>query len=185
MNDVIGGNNGTPSGTDAFTGGAMNFAGRAGGVPLARDDIATVLGGSASVSFHMKTTQNGNANAWNALGIFARDQDGSGDNDVFRGLDRQHRHAALHRGQPIGHQRGRAVGQAGQRWLRHHVVMTRDAVTGTQAMYIDGVRTAGAGNTGVKGLANKFQLLGQLQGSPDFFRGSLSNVRVYGRAIRN
>ena len=182
VNDVIGGNNGTPSGTDAFTGGAMNFAGRAGGVPLARDDIATVLGGSASVSFHMKTTQNGNANAWNAPGIFGRDQDG-GDNDVFWGWIDNTGTLRFTVGNPSATNVGARSGKPVNDGAWHHVVMTRDAVTGTQAMYVDGVRTAGAGNTGVKGLGNKFQLLGQLQGSPDFFRGSLSNVRVYGRAL--
>ncbi|KQV92837.1 LamG-like jellyroll fold domain-containing protein [Rhizobacter sp. Root1221] len=182
VNDVVGTNHGTASAADAFADGAMNFAQRTGGVTLARDDIATVLGGSATVSFHMKTTQAGNANAWLAPGIFGRDQNG-GTDDVFWGWIDNTGTLRFTTGNPSASNVGARSAKAVNDGAWHHVVMTRDATTGVQAMYIDGVKTSGPGAVGVKGLNNKFQLLGQIQGSADFFKGSLSNVRVYGRAL--
>ena len=61
----------------------------------------------------------------------------------------------------------------------HYVVMTRDATTGAQAMYVEGVKTSGAGTAGILGLANKFKLLGQIEGNADFFKGTLANCLLY------
>lgn len=182
VNDAVGTNHGTATAGDVYAGGAMNFAGRAGGVVLANDGIATVLGGSASLSFHMKTTQTGSSNSWTAPGIFGRDQDG-GTSDVFWGWIDNTGTLRFTVGNPgtsnVGARSSKPINDGA--W--HHVVLTRDAVTGLQAMYVDGVRTSGAGNVGVLGLGNKFRTLGQIEGNADFFKGSLSNVRVYGRAL--
>ncbi|PPJ40606.1 LamG domain-containing protein, partial [Pseudoxanthomonas sp. KAs_5_3] len=67
----------------------------------------------------------------------------------------------------------------------HHVVMTRDAASGAQAVYVDGVKTTSTGPTGNKGLSNKFNLLGQIQGNAALFKGTLAEVRVYGRVLND
>ncbi len=182
VNDIVGGNNGQVGTDYVFVDGALDFAGRTGGVVLASDGIANVLGGSATVSFHMKTSQPGNANAWAAPGIFGRDQSGGSD-DIFWGWIDALGRLRFSVGNPSASNSGAASAQAVNDGAWHQIVMTRDAATGVQALFVDGVKTSGSGDIGVKGLNNKLQLLGQIQGAADFFRGSLSNVRVYKRAL--
>ncbi|MCR6480225.1 RICIN domain-containing protein [Variovorax sp. ZS18.2.2] len=178
LSDQIGNNNGTPVSGDAFESIGMNFANRTAGVPLKNDSVATVLGGTASLSFYMKTTQAGGPNSWTAPGIFGRDQSGGAD-DVFWGwLDNSGR-IKLSVGNDGGTTSTAAVNDGN--W--HHVVLTRDAASGAQAVYVDGVKTTSAGLTGNKGLSNKFSVLGQIQGNTALFKGTLAEVRVYGRVL--
>jgi hypothetical protein len=67
----------------------------------------------------------------------------------------------------------------------HHVVLTRDAASGAQTVYVDGAKTSSGGPTGNKGLTNKFQVLGQIQGNTALFKGTLAEVRVYGRVLND
>ncbi len=179
LSDQIGNNNnGTPVSGDAFESIGMNFANRTAGVPLKNNSVATVLGGTASLSFYMKTTQAGGPNSWTAPGIFGRDQSGGAD-DVFWGwLDNGGR-IKLSVGNDAGTTSTAVVNDGA--W--HHVVLTRDAASGAQAMYVDGVKTTSAGLTGNKGLSNKFQVMGQIQGNAALFKGTLAEVRVYGRVL--
>ena len=178
LSDQIGSNNGTPVAGDAFESIGLNFANRTAGVPLKNDSVATVLGGTASLSFYMKTTQAGGANSWTAPGIFGRDQ-ASGTDDVFWGwLDNGGR-IKLSAGNDAGTTSTAAVNDG--TW--HHVVLTRDAASGAQAVYVDGVKTTSTGPTGNKGLANKFSVLGQIQGNAALFKGTLAEVRVYSRVL--
>ncbi|MDO9354754.1 MAG: LamG-like jellyroll fold domain-containing protein, partial [Solirubrobacteraceae bacterium] len=182
VNDAVGGNHGTATAADAYADGAMNFAARSGGVTLASDNLATLLGGSATVAFNLKTSQAGHANAWMAPGIFGRDQVG-GANDVFWGWIDQTGSLRFTVGDPTAANVGAKSARPINDGTWHQVVLTRDAASGVQTMYVDGVKTSGAGTAGTLGLANKFRTLGQIEGNADFFRGSLSNVRVYGRAM--
>jgi PKD repeat protein len=178
LSDQIGSNNGTPVSGDAFESIGMSFANRTAGVPLKNDTVATVLGGTASLSFYMKTTQAGSANPWTAPGIFGRDQ-ASGADDVFWGWIDGSGFIKLSVGNDAGTRSQAAVNDGN--W--HHVVMTRDAASGAQAIYVDGVKTSSTGLTGTKGLANKFQVMGQIQGNTDLFKGTLAEVRVYSRVL--
>lgn len=182
LSDPISNNDGTPASGDAFESIGLNFANRAGGVQLKNDSVATVLGGTASLSFYMKTTQNGSANAWTAPGIFGRDQSGGAD-DVFWGwLDNTGRLNLSVANAATNNPGTRSTSPVNDgNW--HHVVLTRDAGSGAQTMYIDGAKTSSIGLTGVKGLANKFQWLGQIQGNADFFKGTLADVRVFSRVL--
>ncbi|MGR4868782.1 LamG-like jellyroll fold domain-containing protein [Variovorax sp. LARHSF232] len=180
--DEISGNNGTASASDSFPSIGLNFAQRTGGVPLKNDGVATALGGTASLAFYMKTTQNGSANAWTAPGIFGRDQSGGAD-DVFWGWIDNTGRLNLSVGNAAGNNPGTKSGAPVNDGNWHHVVLTRDAASGAQTMYIDGAKVTGSGLTGTKGLSNKFTLMGQIQGNSDFFRGTLADVRVYGRVL--
>lgn len=180
--DEISASNGTATGADRFESIGLNFAQRSGGVQLKNDAVATALGGTASLAFYMKTTQAGGANAWTAPGIFGRDQSGGAD-DVFWGwLDNSGRITLSVGNTGTGNPGVRSASPVNDgNW--HHVVMTRDAASGAQTLYVDGVKTSAAGLAGTKGLGNKFSLLGQIQGNADFFRGLLAQVRVYGRVL--
>lgn len=180
--DPVGGNDGAGSGGDSYDSIGLNFGSRSGGVALADDNVASVLAGTASLSFYMKTTQAGSANPWTAPGLFGRDQSG-GDDDVFWGwIDNTGRLNLSVGNAAAGNPGTRSANPVNDgQW--HHVVMTRDAASGAQAMYIDGARTSSTGRTGALGLKNRFQLLGQIQGNADFFKGTLADVRVYHRVL--
>jgi len=181
-NDDAGGNDGTPTPNDSFSGGGLNFASRSTGVLLANANTATVLGGSASLSFHIKTTQRGSAIASKAPGIFGREHT-NGASDLFWGWIDHDGRLRLSVGDASpknpGLRSARAVNDG--RW--HFVVLTRDATSGAQTMAVDGERVGGSGPAGVLDAAAKPQMLGQIQGSADFFRGSLADVRIYDRAL--
>jgi DNA-binding beta-propeller fold protein YncE/mono/diheme cytochrome c family protein len=182
LTDVAGANDGKAGSQDSYAEGGLDFTLRTMGVELESDSIAYTLGGTATVSFRMKTSQIGNSNPWQAPGIFGRDQVG-GANDVFWGwID-----AAGHLNLSVGDRsatnpvtRSGAPINDGQ-W--HQVAMTRDSATGAQAMVIDGVKVTSTGAAGVMGIFDKLQMLGQIQGNPVAFKGILSDVRVYKRVL--
>ena len=180
--DQIGENNGTATPTDAFENIGLNFSQRTGGVALKDDNVASVLGGSASLSFYMKTTQVGTSAPWTAPGIFGRDQSG-GDDDVFWGWIDNTGRINLSVGNAATNNPGIKSAAAVNNGAWQHIVLTRDAASGAQTMYVNGTKSSAAGRTGTLGLNSRFQLLGQIQGNPDFFRGTLADVRVYNRVL--
>lgn len=182
LGDQVGQNDGTPGGSDVYESIGLNFAQRTGGVPLKDDSVAAILGGSASLSFYMKTIQVGTNAPWTAPGIFGRDQV-AGQSDVFWGwIDNTGRINLSVGDANTTNPVTKSLNPVNDgQW--HHVVMTRDAASGAQAVYVDGVKTNTIGRTGTLGLNNRFQMLGQIQGNPDFFRGTLADVRVYHRVL--
>lgn len=180
--DQVGQNNGTATASDAFESIGLNFAQRTGGVALKDDNVASVLGGTASLSFYMKTTQVGTNAPWTAPGIFGRDQNGGGD-DVFWGWIDNNGQLNLSVGDVAANNPGTKSQTAVNDGNWRHVVMTRDAASGAQAVYVDGVKTSSTGRAGTLGLGNRFQLLGQIQGNTNFFKGVLADVRVYNRVL--
>lgn len=180
--DPVGRNNGMSSAGDSYGPIGLNFATRSGGVNLSDDGAASVLGGTASVSFYLKTTQTGSAAPWTAPGLFGRDQAGGAD-DVFWGwLDGSGRISLSVGDASAGNPVLRSASPVNDgAW--HHIVMTRDAASGAQTLYVDGVRSDSNGRSGVLGLGNRFRLLGQIQGNAEFLRGTLADVRIYGRVL--
>lgn len=184
LTDVVAGNNGTASGADVYAQGGLDFTNRTTGVSLASNTIADELGASSTVTFRIKTTQVGSNSPWLAPGIFGRDQ-ADGSNDIFWGWIDASGYINLSVGNssasnPIT--RSSVPVNNGQ-W--HEIAMTRNADTGAQAVYIDGVKTSSNATAGVMGLGNKFQLLGQVQGNPVTFKGILSDVRVFPRVLND
>jgi len=182
LDDPIGQDDGTPTPNDAFESIGLNFATRSSGVALKDDSVASVLAGTASVSLYVKTTQAGTNVPWTAPGIFGRDQSGGAD-DVFWGWFDNTGRLNLSVGDAGNGNPGTKSTNALNDGQWHHVVMTRDAASGAQAMYVDGVKTSSTGRTGALGLKNRFQTLGQIQSNSDFFRGTLADVRVFGRVL--
>jgi YVTN family beta-propeller protein len=180
--DQIGMNSGAATASDAFEGVGLNFAQRTGGIALADDNVASILGGTASLSFYMKTTQTGTSKPSTAPGIFGRDQAGGAD-DVFWGWIDDTGRLNLSVGDAAPNNPGTKSAAAVNNGAWRHVVLTRDAASGVQTMHVDGVKTSSTGRAGALGLKNRFRLLGQIQGSAEFFKGTLADVRVYNRVL--
>ncbi len=152
------------------------------------NNLATVLGGTATLTAWIKTTQS-NTNSgpalWNAPAIAGVEVAGSS-NDIRWGyLD------------PTGHI-GVGAGNTGLvstsavnngQW--HHVAFTRDAATGMVQIFVDGaLQTSGTSETGIK--SAPFRLIGaQVDLASDgsttqgntFFNGQLDEVRIYNQVL--
>ncbi|MFG6432951.1 Ig-like domain-containing protein [Pelomonas parva] len=178
LQDIVAGNDGQTTPSDSFRDGGLNFAGRSAGVMLAKADIANLAGGTATLSFHMKSTQRGHARAAQAPGIF-----GHGPTGVLWGwIDAQGR-LRLSVGEPSSTNPGLASARAVNDGRWHAVVLTRDATSGALSLRVDGVKRSGKGLAGPLSPPAQPTMLGQLQGSADFFRGRLADVRVYNRVL--
>lgn len=198
--DSLGNNNGTLIGSPApqwvagrvgpdalaFSGdGASGSTASESAVRVAHD-LSPVLGGTASLAAWVRTTQVGNNTSWQAPAITGVEQTGAG-NDIRWGY--------LDGSGHIGIQAGDAASivstvpiNNGQ-W--HHVVFTRDDVSGQVNIYIDGVlNVTGTSDTGLK--TSKFSLIGATtvdaqdgvtQTGGTYFNGSLDDVRIYNTVL--
>jgi YVTN family beta-propeller protein len=175
--DGMRGNDGTVNG-NSFSEGGLGFT--TANVPL-EDDVSGVLGGSASLSFHIKSGQVGSSNPWNSPGIFGRDHNG-GTEDVFWGWINASGRLRLSAGNDAGITSPIAIND--NQW--RHVVLTRNSGTGQLQMFINGqLVVSGSARTGVLGgnWWNSFKTLGQIEGSGARFNGKLDDVRVYSRVL--
>lgn len=176
LTDIVSGNDGTPGAGDVYTEGGLDFTARTAPVMLESDAITETLGGTATVSFRIKTTQVGTNTMWQAPGILGRDQAGAS-NDIFWGWIDGSGRLALQ----VGDDGGNAVKSAARinDGVWHNVAMTRNADTGELAMYVDGAKTSTLSLTGIKGLTNRLQRIGQMHDSTPLFRGVLADLRIY------
>jgi len=145
-----------------------------------KDNLAPVLGGTASLSCWLKTTQTGDNNSFDAPGITGVEQ-GGGSNDIFWGFLDASGAIGLRPGS------GRTVKSAGpindNMW--HHVVMTRDqSGTGRLQIFVDGklAKADDGMQAGPKDTA--FAALGRItNSSKPYFKGQLDDVRVWSRVL--
>ncbi len=144
-------------------------------------DISGVLGGSATVSFYLKTSQNGSSDAWFAPGLFGRDNK-NGKEDVFWGwLDNQGRMRVS-----AANDGGIATPLAVNDGQWHHFIMTRNSANGALSIWQDGQQVAtGSASSGVFGGAsyNEYQTLGRILHEGKTLQGTLDDVRVYNRVL--
>lgn len=168
-------------------GGQFNEGGlslNSNGDQLALDtDVSGVLGGSATLSFHLKTNQNGHAEAWYAPGLFGRDHD-NGQEDVFWAwLDNQGRMRLS-----AGNDGGIATPGAINNGQWRHYVMTRDSSNGALSIWLDGQKvSSGSARSGVLGGAghNRYQTLGKILHKGQTLQGTVDDVQVYNRVLNN
>src|ERR1035437_5949055 len=173
------GNHGTLQGGVTWAtgrlGSAVSFDGLTGYVQVGAS-LNQWLGGSASLSAWIKTTQVGKGDFFRSPGITGVEFAGN-NNDIFWGfLDATGR---------IGLQAGN--GDAAKslnpvnngQW--HHVGLTRDATTGQVKVYVDGVlNTTVISEPGVK--TTPFYSLGRIENTgapPAYWLGLLDDVRIY------
>jgi len=143
-------------------------------------NLASELGGTASLSFWLRTTQAGGASEWSAPGIA-----GAADNTHAGGiqwgwLDTNGCLALSADGTLLG-RTARPVNDG--KW--HFVVLTRDAGSGAAQVYLDGgLSDARIGPAGNRALA--FRSLGRIEspaGNASVFAGRLDEVTVFSRVI--
>ncbi len=144
-------------------------------------DLSAALGGTASLSFWLMTTQTGSDVGRTSPAVTGV-VDAAGTNDVQWGWLDESGYIAL---SVLGAEavvRSSVPINDGD-W--HHVVMTRDAATGECGLYLDGALDAsGTGPVGTATTA--FAGIGRIEiagGSSEYFSGRLDQVHVYGTAV--
>jgi MSHA biogenesis protein MshQ len=144
-----------------------------------KDNLAPVLGGTASLSCWIKTTQTGANNSFDAPGVTGVEQ-GGGSDDIFWGFIDAGGNIGLRPGS------GRTVKSAApindNQW--HHIVMTRDETSGHIQIFVDGklAKADDGMQTGKKSTA--FAALGRItNSSKPYFKGQLDDVRIWDRVL--
>lgn len=148
------------------------------------DDLSPTLGGTATLSAWVQTTQTGDAKSFYSPSIIGNEQSG-GTNDLRWGyIDDQGRI-----GMALGNSDGAVSEDAINDGEWHHVAMTRDADTGEISVFVDGQLSGTAqGQTGLFensplhdiGRTNDFN-----DSKPEtaYYEGGLDDVRIYDRAL--
>jgi Concanavalin A-like lectin/glucanases superfamily len=196
--DSAGTNNGTRIGTTLpvwvagkIGTGALSFSGNGtfrsmtnqSAVQLT-DNLAPVLGSTATLAAWIKTTQTGNNSLYAAPAITGVEVAGT-QNDIRWGYLDAAGHVGMGAGD-VGVVSTTSVNDG--QW--HHVAFTRDANTGTVQVYVDGVLQAtGSSDTGLKN--SPFNLIGAQTdltsgGGADghtYFNGQLDELRIYDQVI--
>ncbi|MBL7076404.1 MAG: VCBS repeat-containing protein [Kiritimatiellae bacterium] len=142
----------------------------------AASDLSGVLGGTASLSFYLKTTQVGSALCLDSPGVTGVKNAGSG-NDVQWGWITDAGRVALSVSDSTAVMSSSVINDG--EW--YHVVMTRDAVTGVCQLYIDGsLESSATGATGA--MTTPFRSIGRIEdtgGSPMYLNGVLDQIYVF------
>ncbi len=142
--------------------------------------VYDLLKGTSSMSFWIKTTQTGDDTGWRAPGIAGIEQSGGSD-DIFWGwLD-----ASGHIGLSVANDFTTKSTIPINDDVYHHIVLTRDAVSGAYKIYIDGsLNQSGTVATGIIG--NSFSSIGQIEdtgGTPEYFEGDLDEVKIFASVL--
>ncbi len=143
-------------------------------------DIFALLRDTASMSFWIRTTQTGDNTGWRAPGIAGAELSG-GTDDIFWGwLD-----ASGRIGISVGDNFGSKSTVPINDGTYHHVVLTRDAVSGDYKIYVDGaLDNSGILPTGVIGTA--FSSIGRIEdtgGTPEYFQGDLDELLIFNSVL--
>ena len=135
--------------------------------------VFTTLSTTASLSFWVKTTQNGNDINYLAPGITGSEQNG-GTDDIFWGwLD-----ATGRIGISVGDDFNSKSTVTINNGVYRHVVLTRDSPTGAYKIYIDGALN-NSGTTGSGDIGTSFSSIGRAEGTGQYFQGDLDEVLVF------
>jgi Concanavalin A-like lectin/glucanases superfamily len=146
--------------------------------------LAPVLGGTATLTAWIKTTQTGTNDVWTSPAITGVEV-AAFQNDIRWGYLNASGHIGVGAGDS-GVVSTTAINNG--QW--HHVAFTRDATTGVVQVYVDGVLQAtGAGDTGV--INSAYSIIGAQTdltsgGGPDghtYFNGQLDEVRIYDQVL--
>jgi MSHA biogenesis protein MshQ len=163
----------TPGAPFPMSGTAVSFDGLKSYVMLGQD-LAPVLGGTATMAFWIKTTQRGDALPHKAPGL-AGIEDPQGGNHVLWGYVDGRGGIGVAAGE-FGNVASDPMND--DRW--HHVVLSRDADSGKVAVSVDGkVRE---GKTTAGRTARQFFSLGRIVGSA-FLKATVDEVRIWDRLL--
>ncbi|MCO6435859.1 MAG: LEPR-XLL domain-containing protein [Phycisphaerae bacterium] len=147
------------------------------------EDLSPTLGGTATVSAWIRTTQTGAPQSYYSPSIIGNEQSG-GTNDIRWGfIDNQGRI-----GMGVGNDTGARSAEAVNDGEWHHVAFTRNADTGEVAVYVDGELSstfAGTAGTFQSPLFDIGRTVDYNDAQPEtsYFQGSLDEIRVYDRTL--
>jgi hypothetical protein len=142
-------------------------------------DLAPVLGGTASLSCWIKTTQKGADNSFDAPGITGVEM-GGGSNDIFWGFLDAGGNLGLRPGAGSTVKSAAPINDN----LWHHVVMTRDATSRRLQIFIDGKLSKAADGQEAGPKSTMFAAIGRItNSSKPYFKGQLDDVRIWNRVI--
>ncbi|MEE9385139.1 MAG: LamG-like jellyroll fold domain-containing protein [Nannocystaceae bacterium] len=136
-------------------------------------DLSVALGNAASLSFWVKTTQQGGASAADSPGVT-----GTTDGVQWGWLDAEG-HVGLSWAGDSTVQSTQAINDG--RW--RHVVLIRDTMAGASHVYVDGILSASM-NGAVSASSVAFSSLGRLEGSSKpYLQGRLDQIHAYNVVI--
>jgi hypothetical protein len=182
--DSSGSNDGTLTNGPTWTTGkigahALSFNGFDNYVRLSAD-LNQWLGGTASLSVWIKTSQTGNSVWHMAPGITGIQHSGD-PNDVFWGWIDDSGRINIQAGDTAGAGSSNPIND--NQW--HHIAMTRDQASGEVRMYVDGnLNDTETSGIGIK--TTPFYGIGRIDdtGSTiDYFNGEIDEVRIYNRVL--
>ncbi|WP_320821762.1 DUF6701 domain-containing protein [Reinekea sp.] len=168
---------GTTTSSDAVMCQAANFNG--GNKFITSTDLSA-LRTTASLSFWIKTTQRGDSRARRSPGVTGIEQAG-GRNDIFWGW----LNAEGHIGITVGNRNSAHSNIPISDDSYHHIVLTRDALSNTYQIFIDG-QVQGAGNYGSRNpsgtISNIFTDIGRVAdtaGTPVYLDALIDELSVF------
>lgn len=163
--------NGLSTTHDLFTCRAGEFDGK--DDYIHNEKIDDILRDTASMSFWIKTSQTGNNTAWSAPGISGVEQAG-GTDDIFWGWIDTSGHIGISVGDDNLSKSASVINDG----AFHHIVLTRDAMTGAYKIYIDGSLDK-SGTTGTGVIGTTFRSIGRIEGGNGYFKGLLDELKIY------
>jgi RNA polymerase sigma factor (sigma-70 family) len=174
----VGGVTATPGPKPGST--ALAFDGATGYVKL-NQDLNQWLGGTATLTFWIKTTQTGGSYSPGVIGVLTADP-----NDVVWGWIEQSGRICLNAGSGKGFDTSAKSKKPINDGQWHHVALTRDATTGQAHVYVDGLLSGSSvSGQGIK--TTPFYCVGRMEiagaDKPAYFRGALAEVRIYKRVL--
>jgi hypothetical protein len=143
-------------------------------------DLAAVLGGTATLVTWVRTAATGDNTFWLAPGITGVEQSGAG-NDVFWGWVDASGRIGIQAGNTAGAKTSQPIND--NQW--HHVAFTRNATTGRVEVYVDGQLSGSA--TSEPGVKNTpFRSIGRIEdtaGTHEYFNGRLDELQIFDRVL--
>lgn len=149
------------------------------------NDLSSVLDGTASLAFWIKTTQTGTAEDWSSPGIAGYEDTGKTD-DIFWGWINNQGHIGMSTGNEYNNVSSVPINDG--HW--HYIVLTRNAATGAYQIFIDGSLNA-SGTTAAGTIPQTFSSIGRIENEPNstgtptsgHFKGELDEVQVFASVL--
>jgi len=154
--------------------GAFDFDGN-GDYIICSTDLNQWLGGTASLSVWIKTTQTGDLDPWDSPTITGFEEAGGG-NDIFWGFIDNNGKIGIQAGNTDGAKTAGVVNDGN--W--HHIAMTRDSTSGEVKIYLDGSLSGTAtSDSGQK--TSSFYSIGRLEDGEAnvYYDGLIDEVRIW------
>jgi hypothetical protein len=165
--------------TGAQAGNAVGFDGTNDYIG-ASQNLAGILGGTATLVTWVRTGALGNNTQWLAPGITGVEEAGFA-NDVFWGWVDASGRIGVQAGDVAGAKSANPIND--NQW--HHVAFTRNASTGRVEVYVDGV-LSGAATSALGIMTTPFTSIGRIEdtaGTHTYFNGQLDELHVFDRVL--